>query len=71
MCRGTHGEVCPDPQAPPPGSFLSVADLQVRVLAFVDYDNRTMARPFKWTYQGKAPRRLTTELFVPPCTRFC
>ncbi len=36
------------------GSFLSVADLQVRVLAFVDYYNRTMAKPFKWTYQGKA-----------------
>ncbi len=36
------------------GSFLSVADLQVRVLAFVDYCNRTMAKPFKGTYQGKA-----------------
>ena len=36
------------------GSFLSVADLQARVLAFVDYYNRTMAKPFKWTYQGKA-----------------
>ncbi len=36
------------------GSFLSVADLQERVLAFIAYYNRTMARPFKWTYQGKA-----------------
>ena len=36
------------------GSFLSVADLQARVLAFIEYYNRTMARPFKWTYQGKA-----------------
>ncbi len=35
-------------------AFLSVADLQVRVLAFVAYYNRTMAKPFKWTYQGKA-----------------
>jgi len=24
------------------------------VLAFIAYYNRTMARPFKWTYQGKA-----------------
>jgi len=24
------------------------------VLAFIAYDNRTMAQPFKWTYQGKA-----------------
>jgi len=24
------------------------------VLAFIAYDNRTMAKPFKWTYQGKA-----------------
>jgi transposase len=36
------------------GSFLSVEDLQTRVLAFIEYDNRTMAKPFKWTYQGKA-----------------
>jgi len=36
------------------GSFTSVADLQARVLAFIAYDNRTMAKPFRWTYQGKA-----------------
>jgi hypothetical protein len=26
-------------------------------LEFVDYFNRTMAKPFKWTYQGKALKR--------------
>jgi hypothetical protein len=36
------------------GSFTSVADLETRVLAFIDYDNATMAKPFKWTYLGKA-----------------
>jgi len=36
------------------GSFLSVEDLQAKVLAFIDYYNQTMAKPFKWTYQGKA-----------------
>ncbi len=36
------------------GSFTSVEDLQAKVLAFIDYYNRTMAKPFKWTYQGKA-----------------
>jgi len=35
------------------GSFASVEDLQRKVLGFIDYYNRTMARPFKWTYQGK------------------
>jgi transposase len=35
------------------GSFISVEDLKARVLAFIEYYNRTMARPFKWTYQGK------------------
>jgi transposase len=35
------------------GSFTSVADLEAKVLAFIDYYNRTMAKPFKWTYQGK------------------
>jgi hypothetical protein len=35
------------------GNFASVADLKAQVLAFIDYYNRTMAKPFKWTYQGK------------------
>jgi len=36
------------------GNFTSVTDLKTKVLAFVDYFNRTMAKPFRWTYQGKA-----------------
>ena len=35
------------------GSFTSVADLEAQVWAFIAYYNRTMARPFRWTYQGK------------------
>jgi transposase len=34
-------------------SFASLADLKAKVLAFIDYYNTTMAKPFKWTYQGK------------------
>ncbi len=36
------------------GTFISVADLNAKVLAFIAYFNRTMAKPFRWTYQGKA-----------------
>src|SRR5215210_5604473 len=36
------------------GSFTSIADLQAQVRAFIDHYNRTMAKPFRWTYQGKA-----------------
>jgi transposase len=36
------------------GSFTSVQELETKVLAFIDYYNHTMAKPFKWTYQGKA-----------------
>jgi len=32
-------------------SFSS--DLKTRILDFIDYFNRTMAKPFKWTYKGK------------------
>lgn len=35
------------------GSFTSVEDLRARVLVFIEYYNRTMAKPFRWTYQGK------------------
>ncbi len=36
------------------GSFRSVADLQRQIRAFIEYYNATMAKPFAWTYQGKA-----------------
>jgi hypothetical protein len=36
------------------GNFSSVKELKRKVLAFIEYYNRTMAKPFKWTYQGKA-----------------
>ena len=36
------------------GNFTSVDDLRDKVFAFIDYFNRTMAKPFKWTYRGKA-----------------
>jgi putative transposase len=38
------------------GNFRSVEDLRDQVLAFIAYFNRTMAKPFKWTYQGKPLR---------------
>jgi transposase len=34
-------------------SFSSKLDLKSRLLAFIDYFNQTMAKPFKWTYSGK------------------
>jgi len=34
-------------------SFTSVDELVAKVLEFIKYYNRTMAKPFKWTYQGK------------------
>ncbi len=35
------------------GSFTSVNELRERILAFIDYFNKTMAKPFKWTYAGR------------------
>jgi len=34
-------------------SFCSVSQLKQRILAFIDYFNRTMAGPFRWTYKGR------------------
>jgi putative transposase len=36
------------------GSFTSVDDLVAKVREFIAYYNQTMAKPFKWTYQGTA-----------------
>jgi hypothetical protein len=35
------------------GNFTSLLDLEARLLAFIDYFNRTLAKPFKWTYAGR------------------
>jgi transposase len=35
------------------GDFTSTDALKTRILEFVEYFNRTMAKPFKWTYKGK------------------
>ena len=35
-------------------SFLSEGDLAVKILDFIAYYNDKMAKPFKWTYKGKA-----------------
>lgn len=34
-------------------SFTSVEELRERILEFIDYFNRTMAKPFKWTCAGR------------------
>lgn len=34
-------------------TFTSQADLKAKILDFIEYFNRTMAKPFKWTYTGK------------------
>ncbi len=34
-------------------SFVSVEELRERILAFIDYFNKTMAKPFRWTYAGR------------------
>ena len=34
-------------------SFRSTEHLKERILEFIAYFNKTMAKPFKWTYTGK------------------
>ena len=33
--------------------MTSWKDLKKKLLAFIEYFNKSMAKPFKWTYQGK------------------
>lgn len=35
------------------GSFTSIQDLQQQISAFIDYYNRSLARPYRWTYTGR------------------
>ena len=38
------------------GSFTSQADLRKKLTTFINYFNRTFAKPFNWTYTGKPTR---------------
>ncbi|MTW20071.1 transposase, partial [Allochromatium palmeri] len=33
--------------------FASTDELKQRILAFIDFFNQTLAKPFRWTYIGK------------------
>lgn len=35
------------------GTFTSEADLREKILAFIAYFNRTLAKPYKWTFTGR------------------
>ena len=47
------------------GNFPSLAALKQRLLDFIDYFNRTFAKPFRWTYTG---RPVTAETVKRPAT---
>jgi len=35
------------------GNFCSLENLKSRILKFIDFFNKIMAKPFKWTYKGR------------------
>jgi len=35
-------------------SFISKTQLKARILEFINYFNRSKAKPFLWTYKGKS-----------------
>jgi len=47
------------------GNFSSLSALKERLLEFIDYFNRTFAKPFRWTYTG---RPVTAETVKRPAT---
>ena len=47
------------------GNFTSLTALKERLLNFIDYFNRTFAKPFRWTYTG---RPVTAKTIKRPTT---
>lgn len=43
------------------GNFSSLAALHQRLLDFIDYFNRTYAKPFNWTYTGRPAAKESTR----------
>ena len=38
-------------------SFSSLEELEIKIKEFITYFNDYLAKPFKWTYQGKALKK--------------
>jgi len=47
------------------GNFKSLQDLKERLTDFIDYFNRTFAKPFPWNYTGRSVR---SDTIKPPST---
>ena len=43
------------------GNFKSLVALKDRLLEFIDYFNRTFAKPFRWTYTGRPTSAKTVK----------
>jgi transposase len=43
------------------GNFTSTDALRARLLDFIDYFNRTFAKPFRWTYTGRPTKAATVS----------
>jgi hypothetical protein len=43
------------------GNFTSAEALRTRLLDFIDYFNRTFAKPFRWTYTGRPVTAATVQ----------
>jgi putative transposase len=46
-------------------SCTSVAELRQRIVAFIDYCNKTVAKPFKWTDVGRPLAASTGNKLAP------
>lgn len=47
-------------------SFASTDELRSRMLAFIEYFNRTLAKPFRWTYKGLLVRLKNPSVNLRP-----
>jgi len=52
-------------------NFTSTDDLKQKILEFISYYNRSLAKPFLWKFQGYPEATWTGGLFLPHCTSFC
>jgi len=50
-------------------SFTSSEDLKQKIIDFINYFNRTLAKPFVWKFKGFPEPAKAGHLFLPHCTR--
>ena len=52
------------------GRFASTDEFKKRILEFIEFFNRTLAKPFRWTFIGRLYNNMNNRIFAARGTSY-